>query len=157
MPFWRLYYHLVWATDNREPVIDGEIERELFEAIRCKAKALGGQVFAVNGTEDHVHLAVTIPAKVPVADFVGEVKGSSSFHINHMPEKQWRLDWQRGYGAVTFRRDNLQQVVDYIRQQKEHHRSAMLWRTLEDSGEDDTDQVGQGQARESREAYDVWG
>ena len=136
MPFWKLYYHIVWATTGREPLVRPEIEDKVYEAIRNKAKALGGEVFAVYGTEDHVHLAVSVPPNVSLSKFVGEVKGSSSFHINHLPGNKYTLDWQRGYGVVSFRKDNLEQVVEYIQRQKEHHSVGKLWQTLEDCGKE---------------------
>jgi len=136
MPFWRLYYHLVWATAGRQPIICLEIERQVHEAIGDKVKALDGEIFAVNGIQDHVHVAVTIPPSTSVAKFVGELKGSSSFHINHLPDNPYTVNWQKGYGAVSFRRDNLDQVMEYIRRQKEHHAAGRLWPSLEDCGEE---------------------
>ena len=112
MPFWRLYYHLIWATAERQPLLRAEIEYQVYDAIKTKAVALGGEIFAMNGVEDHIHVAVTIPPSISIARFVGELKGASSFHINHLPEEPYTLDWQRGYGVVSFRKDNLEQVVE---------------------------------------------
>ena len=157
MPFHRLYYHLVWATEKREPVITPEMEQELYAAICSKVKALGGYVFALNGHEDHVHLAGSIPPKVSVSDFVGQVKGSSSFHINHLPGDRPRLQWQREYGVMSFRRTDVERIVEYIERQKEHHGpGGTVSRTLETCSEEEDEQAGE--VREERVEYgDAWG
>ena len=136
MPFWKLYYHLVWCTDKRAPMIVPGIEHELHRCIKEKIAALGGEPLEIGNTADHIHLGCTIPPTIAVAKFVGEVKGASSFHINHIPDNPNGVAWAKGYGAVSFRKDNLSQVEEYIRRQKEHHASGKLWPTLEDCGEE---------------------
>ena len=131
MPYCRLYYHIIWATDKREPMILPEIEQEVHLAIERKTKSLGADMYAISGTEDHIHISVSIPPNISVSKFVGEIKGSSSFHINHLPGNEYTLDWQRGYGAVTFRKENLEQVNEYIKNQKEHHKLGSTWPSLE--------------------------
>lgn len=64
MPYWRLFYHFVWGTKNREPLIALEWENSLHNVIAAKATALGGLVHAVRGIEDHVHLVVSVPPKI---------------------------------------------------------------------------------------------
>jgi putative transposase len=71
MPYCRLYYHIIWGTKYREPIITPEIEPVLYNFIRSKAIGLGGFLYALNGTEDHVHLIISIPATNPLAQFIG--------------------------------------------------------------------------------------
>jgi putative transposase len=137
MPYCRLYYHLVWATHGREPLLTSEIETEAHSAIRLKARALGSNVFAVSGIEDHVHFVGTVPANTSVAKFIGELKGSSSFHVNHLPNKDCLLVWQRGYGALSLAHKDLQRVIDYVEGQKTHHAESKLWPSLEECSEQD--------------------
>lgn len=155
MPFWKLYYHIVWSTKGRQPMITSDIEDQVHQAMRRKAKALGGEVFEVNGTEDHVHMGASIPPSVSISRFVGEVKGATTHHINHLPDGDRGFEWQRGYGVVSFRYDNLQVVTDYIRGQKEHHASGKLWPTLEDCSEDDDRKPSR--VCEERAIYDPFG
>ena len=75
MPYWQLFYHLVWSTKNRQPFLTPSVEPIIFGFLRSKAIALGGVVFAINGMFDHVHMLVSIPPRIAVADFVGQVKG----------------------------------------------------------------------------------
>ena len=64
MPYWQLYYHFIWGTKNRLPLIDAALEPDLYRAVAAKAQVLGGFVHAVGGVEDHVHLAVSVPPKI---------------------------------------------------------------------------------------------
>jgi REP element-mobilizing transposase RayT len=49
MPFWRLYYHLVWSTKNREHFISPAVEDQLYAYIVNKAAELDVRVYAING------------------------------------------------------------------------------------------------------------
>lgn len=66
MPYWKLYYHFVFGTKNRLPLIDLNIERELYRVLVAKAQKMGGFVHAIGGMDDHAHMAVSIPPNLPV-------------------------------------------------------------------------------------------
>lgn len=114
MPYTRLFYHLIWATKNRQPLITPVTETALFRYLEQKARELECELFATNGWEDHIHLVLEIPAKFSVAEVIQRLKGASS---HEFPD----LYWQRGYGALTISEHNLTVVIDYVRQQKERH------------------------------------
>lgn len=128
MSFWRTFYHVVWATKNREPLITSSIEPRLYAYIIHKAAELGVFVYAINGEADHVHLIVTIPPHVSVSDLVKHLKGASAHDLN-----QQNLDshfgWQRGYGVLTLGQRQRPDAEAYVRNQKEHHRAgaAIPW------------------------------
>jgi putative transposase len=126
MPYWKLYYHFIWGTKNRLPLIDSTIERELYRAIAAKVKNMDGFVHAIGGIEDHVHLAVSVPPKVAPAKFIGDVKGNSSHYINYVVKPDFEFHWQDEYGLVSFGEKNLAGVVRYIHNQKQHHADLTL-------------------------------
>jgi len=55
VPYWQLFYHIVWTTKNRGPLLTPTIEPLVHEFLRSKAIGLGATVFTLNGTADHVH------------------------------------------------------------------------------------------------------
>lgn len=122
MPFWRTYYHLVWATKNREPLIDAKLEKRLFPYLKKKAGELDVQVYAINGWTDHVHLILSIPPKWSVADVVKRLKGASAYDLNQISEREKKFVWQRGYGVLTLGERQRSAAEDYVNKQKEHHR-----------------------------------
>jgi REP element-mobilizing transposase RayT len=83
MPYWRAFYHIVWTTKHRAPLITPDVEAVIFPSIAHRAGELGATVYALNGVADHVHLVVAIPPRLAVAQLVGEVKGRSSFIAGH--------------------------------------------------------------------------
>ncbi len=136
MPFWRCYYHIVWATKGREPLITPPVENIVFAAVKQKAEALGTAVLAINSVSDHVHVAVSMPPTLNIADWMKQIKGASSHGINEsQPEAIARFRWQGGYGVVTVGPQGLKLVQDYIAHQKEHHAQGTLYQSLEYTGE----------------------
>jgi REP element-mobilizing transposase RayT len=122
MAFWRTYYHLVWATHERHPFIIARIEPVLYDYIARKSHALGSIVHAVGGIEDHIHLVVSIPPRLAIAEFIGQVKGSSAHHLNRQnPPLSATFGWQGGYGVFSLGKKQLEPVIDYVRNQKIHH------------------------------------
>ena len=121
MPFWRTFYHLTWATKDRQPTIANTVEAQLHRAIVAKAQHLGALVHAVGGIEDHVHLVASVAPKIAISEFVRQVKGSSSHFANHEMQLPYGFCWQSEYGVVTFDDKSLDAVVSYVRNQREHH------------------------------------
>lgn len=135
MPFWQLFYHLVWSTKNREPVLTPDIESIVYGHIRSKATGLGAMLFALNGVADHVHMVVAIPPAIAVARFVGQIKGVSAAQTNRGGFSPI-VQWQREYGAFSFDAKRLPNFVAYVEHQKEHHAQARLIPALERTSEE---------------------
>ncbi len=131
MPFWRLYYHLVWSTKNREHLISRNLEVRLYPYIIAKAKEMDCQVYAINGWVDHIHLVISIPPKLAIADVVKRLKGASSHEFEE-------LRWQRGYGALTVGERHRAVAVAYVENQKAHHQEKTVINWLE--RDDDLDE-----------------
>jgi putative transposase len=129
MAFWRLYYHLVWATKNREHLIQPEIEKRLYAYIVNKAAELESYVYSINGWYDHIHLVIAIPPKHAVAQVVKHLKGASSYDLNHSGGLDYQFAWQRGYGALTLGERQRPQAETYVANQKTHHQqqTAIPW------------------------------
>jgi len=120
------------------PIITETIEPRLHKYLtHYTLQAKGVIVHAINGTETHVHVAVSIPPTLVIADWIGKLKGSSSHYVNHELVNRKLLDWQTGYGVVSFGTKDLEWVVSYIRNQKEHHRKGTTVDRLERITNDD--------------------
>ncbi len=121
MPYYRLFYHFVWTTKLRAPLITPEIEPIIYNYLRTKAIGLDGTVFAIGGIEDHVHIVASVPPKIAVATFVGQIKGVTSTRFNKEHLDKPRFYWQDEYGAFSFDGKRLANVIAYVERQKEHH------------------------------------
>ena len=90
MPYCQLFYHLVWSTKQRQPLLTLEVEPVIHGFLRSKAIGLGAILFALDGVTDHVHMVVSIPPKIALATFVGQIKAVASTKFNkvdshHLP------------------------------------------------------------------------
>jgi len=131
MPYWSLFYHFVWGTANREPLIGQAWEASLHKVIVAKARELGATVLAVGGTDDHIHLAVSVPPKLALSTFIGQVKGNSSHFVNHVVHPVVTFAWQDEYGVVSFDRGHLKTVAQYVQNQRQHHGNSTVLAGLE--------------------------
>ncbi len=114
--------HLVWRTKENAPVLLDQIENRCWHYIVHRAVETPGVfVHQIGGMPDHVHLAVSIPPTLLVSEWIGRLKGASAHYINHEICNQKTLDWQTGYGVVSFGSKDTPWVVSYIRDQKQHH------------------------------------
>jgi putative transposase len=75
-------------------------------------------IHEIGGIEDHVHLCVTIAPTVLISEFVGQLKGSSSHEANQKLGYK-ALEWQAGYGVVSFGTGDLKWVNEYVRNQRQ--------------------------------------
>lgn len=84
----QIYYHIVWATKERKPLLSNEVLRLVEAAIRQKGREIGAVTQAIDGVEDHLHIAVRLPASLCVSEYVEQVKGFASCLVNHDPSTE---------------------------------------------------------------------
>lgn len=140
MPYSRLYYHFVWATKNRAEMIRESNREPLYAAIRAKVRDLGGMTHALNGLTEHVHLVATVPPAISLAEFIGQVKGSSSHLAGHLHAELFA--WQLGYGVLTVSESHLPAVVHYVAGQQQRHAAHRLNPRLERASDDGAEGTG---------------
>ena len=112
----RNYVHLIFGTKGQRPWIHQP--DQLHTCIVGIAKEYAIDVQAIGGTDDHVHLLITMPPKLSVANAVRAIKAGSSKWMN---ESGHLFAWQTGYGAFSVSVSNLDAVTGYIAKQAEHH------------------------------------
>jgi REP-associated tyrosine transposase len=120
--FTRLHYHLVFSTKHRAPVITPDIRPRLWEYLGGTVRGLKGIPIQVGGTDDHVHLLVTLRQEPALADVVRELKAASSRWLHDTFPAARGFSWQAGYGAFTVSHSAVESVSAYILNQAEHHK-----------------------------------
>src|SRR5262245_10208470 len=120
--------HIVWHTKGSRPPLTARVEPVAHQYLRGKIiNTPGAYVHEIGGTETHVHLAVSVAPTILVSEFIGQLKGSSSHEVNQKcGDSRKVLEWQSGYGVVSFGTKDLPWVVEYILKQKEHHRTGRV-------------------------------
>ena len=117
-----LYCHLVFSTKNREPWLRNEVEARVWAYLGGIARDNGMTAVQIGGMPDHVHLLMGLPASIAVSKAAQFIKGGSSKWIKGEFPDLRGFAWQDGYGAFTVSKSNLPSVIQYIQDQREHHR-----------------------------------
>ncbi len=128
--YYELYYHIIWSTKKRIELIDDGIGKILKENILKKIKELEAQQLEFNSYLDHCHLLATIPPKISISDFVGKIKGYSSYEINKIKGEKY-IQWQRGFGVLSLNKKGILFVKKYIKNQRQHHKNKTVIDVLE--------------------------
>jgi len=118
----QIYYHIVFATKDRAPVLAQDARERLFRHIWGAIKKKKCRLYRINATSDHVHMLTSLHPSVPLADLMRDVKGGSSYWIrtnNVFPDFS---NWQDGYAAFTHSAQDKERLVEYIKHQEEHHK-----------------------------------
>ena len=119
MPYWRHFYHLIWATRNREPILGHDEEEIIGTSLNQSIAKVKMIPHAVGMVSDHVHIVVSIPPALSVADAVHQLKGASSHAVNQqVSPAEARFGWQSEYGSLTIGERSLQMGVEYVENQK---------------------------------------
>jgi putative transposase len=126
MTYWRLHYHLIWATHDRQPLLTPAREKVFYKILHDKAKDFDLKIHAIGCVDDHVHVALSIPPRISIAECVKHLKGTSSHAINHSPDNCEQFKWQEGYGALSLGDQLLSTVVAYVLNQKQHHQDRSI-------------------------------
>mgnify|MGYP000514457438 CR=1 FL=1 len=118
-----LFAHLVWHTKESLPLLRGEVEDCAHKSIRKRCvEERGVFVYQIGGTDNHVHLCVSYPPTLTLSTFIGQLKGLSSHETNtRTGRREADLQWQTGYGVVSFGKGDLKWVMKYIENQRTHH------------------------------------
>jgi putative transposase len=124
-------FHITWHTKDNFPFITPKMEPDLYAFIKSRIITMPNVFFhAIGGIADHIHLGASFYPPFEIDRWIGEMKGASSHEFGKA------LQWQSGYGIVSFGTNNLDWVVAYIRNQKEHHRDGTAQERLERISDD---------------------
>jgi putative transposase len=120
--FVSLYFHVIFSTRFREPLLVGELPTGLYKYMGGYLRNRNSKLVGAGGTPDHVHLLVSLHQQVAVADLLRGMKASASNWVHENYENLAGFAWQHGYGAFSVSYSNVPDVQDYIDRQVEHHR-----------------------------------
>jgi putative transposase len=118
-----LYIHIVWATEQRHPLLTPPIEEAVYKLILTEVRAAGYETLALNGMPDHVHLLLQCGPQIDLSLLMKKVKGLSSAMVNEMLGARHAFRWQEGYYAATVTPSHLPKIRAYVENQKNHHRN----------------------------------
>ena len=121
MSYSKILIHVVWATKNRRPVLTKSRRVRLYKYIMAILQNKGCHVYAINGIEDHIHIALSLRPAISLSSLMQDIKVASSKFLKQEKLFQEFNGWQIGYGAFTHSMSDKDYLVNYIERQEEHH------------------------------------
>ena len=119
----QIYIQIVFAVKFRESLISQEWEERLYMYISGIIREKQQKLIAINGMPNHIHILVGMKPSCCLSDLVREIKKASNDFVNGNKLSKSNFSWQEGYGAFSYSHSQLDSVITYIKNQKEHHKA----------------------------------
>lgn len=134
----QILYHIVFCTFNRKNTLSVAHHEELYKYIWGIVKNRNCVLYRINGTENHIHLLSDLHPTICLADFIKEIKTASNRWMKgsgHFPQFE---KWAEGSCSLTYSTKDKEMIINYIKNQKEHHAKVSFEdeykKLLEDNG-----------------------
>lgn len=119
----QIHIQAVFSVQNRECIILNSWKDELYKYITGIVQNNNHKLLAINGMPDHIHLLIGLRPSQSIADLMQDIKGDSSKWINQNSLVRGKFSWQEGYGAFSYSKAELPNLINYIHNQQQHHKS----------------------------------
>ena len=119
----QITYHIIFRTKHSQKTLKSEHIEVLFKYIWGIIKNKNCHLYRINGVEDHIHILTDLHPNIALADFVRDIKTASSIFLKkstHFPDF---IGWADGYAALTYAHWDKDKLINYIKNQQEHHKT----------------------------------
>ncbi|MDP4266144.1 MAG: IS200/IS605 family transposase [Bacteroidota bacterium] len=116
------YHHNIFGTKNHKQSIPNEYCEELYKYIWRIIKNKNCKLYRINGWKDHIHIFSDLHPSISLADFIKEIKTSTSVWLKSNSNFPDFDGWAEGYGSFTISHNDRNRIINYIKGQKEHHK-----------------------------------
>jgi putative transposase len=118
----QIHIHFVFAVKFRNGIIQSEWKELLYKYITGIIQNNNHKLLAINGMPDHIHILIGVRPSQSISDLMKDVKQGSSLWINENKLAKCHFEWLEGYGAFSYSKSQLSQVINYIQNQELHHK-----------------------------------
>ena len=118
----QIHIHAVFGVQNRQSLVKDSWKDELYQYITGIIQKKSHKLIIINGMPDHIHLLIGFRPIQSLSDLMQEIKVSSSKWINQKKLMTGKFNWQEGYGAFSYSKSQLPEVIKYIENQQKHHK-----------------------------------
>ena len=119
----QILYHIVFSTKHRQPTLLKSSRPELYSYINGILKNKNCHVYQINGVEDHLHILTDLHPTVSLASLIKDIKVASNIFIKENNLFPNFIGWQQGYGAFTYSYKDKDALINYVKNQEEHHKT----------------------------------
>ncbi|SMO81337.1 Transposase IS200 like [Saccharicrinis carchari] len=121
--FRQIFYHIVFCTYKRKNTLPTAHHQELYRYIWGIIKKRKGILYQINGTENHIHILSDLHPSVCLSDYIKEIKTASNRWMKSSDNFQSFDHWAEGSCSLTYCIRDKDMIVNYIKNQKEHHKT----------------------------------
>jgi REP element-mobilizing transposase RayT len=122
----QIHIQLIFAVKYRLAMIDNSWEDELYKYISGIIQQQKHKLIIINGVPNHIHILIGYRPHQSLSDLLQDIKGGSSKWINEKKLTRKKFEWQEGYGAFSYSHSHLPRVINYIKNQEQHHKKIMF-------------------------------
>ena len=122
MSYRQIFYQIVFGTENRQATIEETYCEELYKYIWGIINKKKCKLYRINGVEDHIHIFSDLHPTIALADYIKDIKVASSLWMKECKKFPKFKGWQDSYGAFTYSIREKDMIINYIKNQKEHHK-----------------------------------
>jgi len=119
----QIHIQFVFAVKYRACLIHPSWKEELYMYITGITKENGHKLLAINGMSDHIHILIGLRPSQSISDLMQDIKGGSSKWINLKKFLKIKFEWQEGYGAFSYSKSQIKNIIHYIKNQENHHKT----------------------------------
>ena len=118
----QIIYQIIFGTKHREHILIKENREKLFKYISGILENKKCHLYRINGVEDHLHIITHLHPSVSLSSLVKDIKVASSENIKQNNLFPKFAGWQDGYGAFTYSIKEKDRLIEYVKNQEEHHK-----------------------------------
>ncbi len=118
----QILYHIVFRTKYGSKVLNLDKSTELYAYIMGYIKNRNCFLYQINGMEDHIHILSDLHPSIALADYIRDMKTSSSLWLKSSGKFPAFVGWADGYAALTYAWRDKERIIHYIKNQRIHHK-----------------------------------
>jgi len=118
----QIYIQIVFAVKGRQNLVSSNHREELHKYITGIVQNRNHKMLSIFCMPDHTHILVGLKPERSISDLVRDIKTGSTNFINDSKWIRGKFSWQEGYGAFSYSRSQIDNVIKYILNQEEHHK-----------------------------------
>ncbi len=122
----QIHIHAIFGVQNRISLIREKWKVDLYKYITSIIQDYDHKLLIINGTSDHLHILFGMRPTQSLSDLMKEVKEYSSKWVNNNRLVYGKFNWQAGFGAFSYTKNQVSDVITYIKNQQQHHRKKLF-------------------------------